>query len=551
MEQGNRLDSIPAPAVQVVRDDVGEDHALNAAVVALLTAPSAAAPEPDPILAAIAETRRLMLARHAAADLPQPAGSIDTLPEQNAATDAFFVHVDNVLLKTVPTTAAGCAALARYTVEFLETEGFALDEDQANEQLVRILDLIARSPMVLQPLTPTPIHATSVDEMGFVTYEDAAGVVQHRPVAEWIAHTAVRLNRVAKEELNRALDAVCNADPSQDANVVYDRLRKELRVDALHDLAARSNQVFAASKEYAVGHRWQVVGEDADAELLALGREFDVIHAEWVPAVIAQEQAEAKAHALFKDLSERRGWTTMEAHGASWDEPGLREAVDCGEAVAGRMDPVQKAILALPARTLDGLAVKARAIIPSVWPRGRYETDAGLGDEEDWVEQNARSLIDECLHLAGVDWTGRRWQPAASVGEIATDVSALTPKAAAEGVDLSGLGIIELCALYETAGAAREVWGGATCLPLAVAKTSRPHGFVTHTPFGGLADFEDTRLAFLRDRVAAEANSRKPADHWDRDNLLELRIRHELACEGRILDPSLLADIAQTWGAGR
>ncbi|KQQ39138.1 hypothetical protein ASF58_22870 [Methylobacterium sp. Leaf125] len=79
--------------------------------------------------------------------MPQPAGSIDPLPEQEAATTAFWTHVDGVLLKTVPTTAAGCAALARFAVEFLADEGWVLDEHEGNEH-TRILDLIARSPML-------------------------------------------------------------------------------------------------------------------------------------------------------------------------------------------------------------------------------------------------------------------------------------------------------------------------------------------------------------------------------------------------------------------
>lgn len=102
----------------------------------------------DPIMAAIAETRRLTIARIDALAVDLPPGTIDPTPEQNAATDAFFAHVNGVLLKTIPTTAAGCAALARFTVEFLEAEGYALDEDHANEQHVRILDLIARSPLL-------------------------------------------------------------------------------------------------------------------------------------------------------------------------------------------------------------------------------------------------------------------------------------------------------------------------------------------------------------------------------------------------------------------
>lgn len=102
---------------------------------------------PDPILAAIAETERLTVVRNAAADLPMPEGRLDPLPEQDAAQDAFWAHVDDVLLKTVPATAAGCAALARYAIDFLKRNSFVLDEHEGNEH-VRILDLIARSPLL-------------------------------------------------------------------------------------------------------------------------------------------------------------------------------------------------------------------------------------------------------------------------------------------------------------------------------------------------------------------------------------------------------------------
>lgn len=261
-------------------------------------------------------------------------------------------------------------------------------------------------------VSPGSVSAGKADGAGLVTYTDAAGRVHRKTVAEWIGYAAARLDRIARGELNRALDAACNDDPGQDANAIHDRLRKELRIDALHDLAVRSDKVFEVCKEYAVGHRWHAVGNEADAELLALGREFDVIHAEWVPAAVAQEQAEAKVHALYQDLKDRRGWTAIDAYEASWAEPGLIEIAEHGDAATGRMDGMQKEILALPARTLDGLAVKARAAIPAFWPRGRYQQDAALGDDEDWTERHARSLIDECLHLAGVNWTGRRFHDA-------------------------------------------------------------------------------------------------------------------------------------------
>ena len=110
----------------------------------------------DPILAAIAETRRLHMERTRALNVDLPEGQLNPSPEQDAATNAFFAHVDGVLLRTVPTTATGCAALARYANEFFEDEGFSLDENPNNDQHVRILDLIARSPLLDGAPLPQP-----------------------------------------------------------------------------------------------------------------------------------------------------------------------------------------------------------------------------------------------------------------------------------------------------------------------------------------------------------------------------------------------------------
>ncbi|MCC0808086.1 hypothetical protein FPV16_18025 [Methylobacterium sp. W2] len=139
-----RLNTLKATASHAIRR-----KPVDAAPVASATA--------DPILAAISETQRLAWARTRAFNLPLPTGTIDPTPEQNATTDAFFVHVDGVLLKTVPTTAEGCTALARFAVEFRADQGFNIDEDHANAQHVRILDLIARSPMLGSVPTGKPL----------------------------------------------------------------------------------------------------------------------------------------------------------------------------------------------------------------------------------------------------------------------------------------------------------------------------------------------------------------------------------------------------------
>lgn len=139
-----RAASLKASAARVIRRKPVEAASVSVLIV-------------DPIFAAIDRTRRLTWARTDAANLPQPAGTKHVLPEQDAATDAFFAHVDDVLLNTVPTTAAGCTALARYALEFLENEGFCLDESASNDQHVRILDLIARSPMLGGEPTGRPL----------------------------------------------------------------------------------------------------------------------------------------------------------------------------------------------------------------------------------------------------------------------------------------------------------------------------------------------------------------------------------------------------------
>lgn len=171
---------------------------------------AAAAPEgepdtaEDPIFAAIHTTRGLTNARSRAASLPQPAGSIDPLPEQTAATEAFFAHVDGVLLKTVPTTATGCAALARYAVEFLADEGYVLDE-QGSEH-VRILELIARSPLLdgASPVRPPVPDFSGLSSNTLIrTYEAFRHAFDIASLTTWTVHDQEDGNRILDAELDR------------------------------------------------------------------------------------------------------------------------------------------------------------------------------------------------------------------------------------------------------------------------------------------------------------------------------------------------------------
>ncbi len=103
-----------------------------------------ASAEADPIFAAIEETRRLDGIWQATyAEWPHDTTEPDELMRRReAACAAMWDHWRGTALKTVPTTPAGCAALARYVVEYHDRDDGDLDEDGH-----QVLRLIAQSPM--------------------------------------------------------------------------------------------------------------------------------------------------------------------------------------------------------------------------------------------------------------------------------------------------------------------------------------------------------------------------------------------------------------------
>lgn len=110
--------------------------------------PSDLEPRPDPIFAVIEESRRLYDVWTAASRLPEIPGTIERPPEDDAASDAFHEHREDKLLKTVPTTAEGCKALARWALDYRAVLGLPIDDTEHGGEHLRILDLIARSPLL-------------------------------------------------------------------------------------------------------------------------------------------------------------------------------------------------------------------------------------------------------------------------------------------------------------------------------------------------------------------------------------------------------------------
>lgn len=471
----------------------------------------------DPIFAAIAEARRLQAARdtlwQACQDLPDAAP--EWAPEREAYA-AWFAHIDNVLMQTVPTTAAGCVALARFVVDFCSEQGISITHgmDAASVDNIGPLRLIAQSPALVGPgvfadPSEDPVFAAieahaaaraafgdtvdasdrawvrqhggdtsdaamapavAANEAADAAEEEAwAALLQTRPttiagllsftqhvaryasehdqgapagapepapaaIASALSHVlagagereavdwhdappgfmafpvfepigfrrildalpeeVTRLHRAASTDLARRMACVGADVPEEERQQIEAQFRQALMLPALTAAADPESDgaraLAALDAVEAAGH---------DAELIALGRQFDAAHAAWMALVPAGDAARARVEA-FSQRAVAEGMEEVAALKAAWLQDGVNEAHEAEEAAFEALQPLNEAILALPAHTAEGLAVKARATIVAMWPAGSFEADRRLGDDENWERRIVRDLIDACVTLA-------------------------------------------------------------------------------------------------------------------------------------------------------
>jgi hypothetical protein len=117
---------------------------------------------------------------------------------------------------------------------------------------------------------------------------------------------------------------------------------------------------------------------DPDALLVALGRRFEALSAE-----LATLQKEDDT------LSSSDGQGMVE----QMVDPSLARI----EAVLALLDPIERAIMAIPARTVVGLGVKARHaahVLSNYW--------ADAPERLDWDARTVRLLIESTCNVAGV-----------------------------------------------------------------------------------------------------------------------------------------------------
>ncbi|MGJ4892629.1 hypothetical protein ACQR0Z_28395 [Bradyrhizobium sp. HKCCYLS3077] len=123
------------------------------------------------------------------------------------------------------------------------------------------------------------------------------------------------------------------------------------------------------------------IDDSPDAVLVALGRSFEALSAEL--AALQQQDAQCAAAAC----EAKSQLTAVVA-------PGLERM----EAVLNSLDPIERAIMAIPARTVVGLGVKARHaahVLSNYW--------MDVPESLDWDARTVRHLIESACSVAGVE----------------------------------------------------------------------------------------------------------------------------------------------------
>jgi hypothetical protein len=126
----------------------------------------------------------------------------------------------------------------------------------------------------------------------------------------------------------------------------------------------------------------QTVESDPDSALVALGRQFEALSAE----LAALQRGESPARCFTEPENE-----------ALVSEATIKPTNERIEAVLTLLDPIERAIMAMPAVTVVGLGVKARHAAHVL---SHYWTD--LPERLDWDARAVRLLIESTCIVAGV-----------------------------------------------------------------------------------------------------------------------------------------------------
>lgn len=369
---------------------------------------------------------------------------------------------------------------------------------------------------------------------GTVSFIDASGVALREPMARWVGFVAMQMHSLIQGEISRQRIAANSLDP--EAYQAWEEgARRALRSDAVHALAFRHLRAFEAAQALRSGTEpaTQDMRERNDAGLLALAPA-------WEAALDLLQRRNEEEEATVAAAPED-GWPGQAPKGTgpewveylqqkeAWRERhGIIAAEDASSDAATALHETELRIAGLSAASLAGLKLKARV--------GQRHDDIGL----DWPDNLGAGLARDILAL-----TEARAEPSpAPMLNVANRDLSREAFDYAWRLSLLSVPFDNLTRLYDLfhqvseilsdAGEERTFW------------VPSVHG--VRTPGGDLLDAEQNRLGCLRDACADELTRRTPRTDRERDAALIVRVGHEMLCEGKIRDKTILAEITQTWG---
>jgi hypothetical protein len=166
--------------------------------------------------------------------------------------------------------------------------------------------------------------------------------------------------------------------------------RRNARSLVIVFLDRRSTMSSDEASRMVTGAEWRgaspdprVAEGDADAELIALGQQFEALSTKLAELVVLQRQEVDTLDRGVHQPGER-----VNGEGSS---------VERIEALLRLLEPIERAIMAIPAMTVVGLGVKARHAAHVL---SHYWTDTP--ERLDWDAQAIRRLIEATCSVAGV-----------------------------------------------------------------------------------------------------------------------------------------------------
>lgn len=132
-----------------------------------------------------------------------------------------------------------------------------------------------------------------------------------------------------------------------------------------------------------------------DVEIVALGKEFDRLHAAWVPLHKAHWDAWRRCRSILEAADD----TGDEAFYSAVRQSRVDETAAAADAAQKPLDALSAKIRDMPAMSLRGLSVKARVVLHEVFCPGSY--DGVADDDMNWDALCYVRFMREIAALAG------------------------------------------------------------------------------------------------------------------------------------------------------